>query len=196
VEPFGFAESAHRALTERGKIGGTLRLPAAMLAWHIPPSGVEIARPLNSPSQLTMIRICTILGVVGRQHFFILKLGMQMIYELTKEEAKLVSGAGLAGTIAGTVAGTIAGNACGAGVGAAIGAAAGSVIPGFGTLGGALIGAGLGMRYGGLIGGSGGGYIFNGIQDHGLAFLFPNGLPHGTTFEDLWNLTDVIESYR
>ncbi|OXJ27065.1 hypothetical protein CFB46_09855 [Burkholderia sp. HI2761] len=59
-----------------------------------------------------------------------------------------------------------------------------------------MIGGAFGLTYGGLTGSLAGAYIFNGVQEHGLAFLFPNGLPRWAKFEDLWRLSDAVGSYR
>ncbi|MBU9441729.1 hypothetical protein KTE45_05735 [Burkholderia multivorans] len=113
--------------------------------------------------------------------------------ELNANEISAVAGAGLIGTVGGTVAGSIAGAAVGPEVGAGIGAAVGSVVPGIGTVGGAIVGAGIGSVYGAMVGGASGAYILSKIQDEGWAFFF--GPSYRPRFEDMWGLSDWIESH-
>ncbi|WP_153077173.1 hypothetical protein [Paraburkholderia bonniea] len=119
-----------------------------------------------------------------------------MTRELNALEISRVSGAGLTGELVGGVGGYIIGGAYGVEAGALAGAAIGSVIPGIGTVGGAIIGGALGMEYGALAGSIAGAHIVGGIQDHGISFLFPNGIPRGISFNDMLKLSDTIDSYR
>ncbi|WP_155633156.1 hypothetical protein [Burkholderia stagnalis] len=113
--------------------------------------------------------------------------------EMTLNEIAVVAGAGLTGTVVGTVAGSVAGAALGPEVGAGVGAVAGSVIPGIGTVGGAIVGAGIGSVYGSMVGGASGAYVLSKIQDEGWAAFFgPSFRPR---FEDMWGLSDWLESH-